>query len=86
ENALNCKLFKHNTSGINRVCFDKYLNAWRFKTYINTEVFTVANIDDDDILTYLEEQRQKISQINNVDKIFYIKSTAKMMFEQQEKR
>ncbi|CAG8709913.1 14416_t:CDS:2, partial [Dentiscutata heterogama] len=56
------------------------------RTYIDTEVFTIANINDIDILTYLEEQRQKIFQINNVDKIFYIKSTTKIMFEWQEKR
>ena len=32
ENGLNCKLFSHNTSGYNRICFYKYKNrkAWRF--------------------------------------------------------
>ncbi|CAG8790136.1 15453_t:CDS:2, partial [Racocetra fulgida] len=34
ENAINCKLYKHNRSGYNRIHFDKIKNAWRFEWMI----------------------------------------------------
>ncbi|CAG8604182.1 1890_t:CDS:1, partial [Dentiscutata heterogama] len=71
--------YKNQVEKLNKLTSFDYIILDR--TYIDTKVFTIANIDNDDILTYLEEQRQKIFQINNVDKIFYIKSTTKTMFE-----
>ncbi|CAG8652891.1 14765_t:CDS:2, partial [Racocetra fulgida] len=34
ENAINCKLYKHNRSGYNGIHFDKIKNAWRFEWMI----------------------------------------------------
>ncbi|RIB04611.1 hypothetical protein C2G38_2221932 [Gigaspora rosea] len=37
ENALNCKLFKTNTSGYNGISFIRYNNTWRFRCHENNK-------------------------------------------------
>ena len=52
-------------------------------TYFNTEIFTLANITDSDIVEYFKEECDNIPSIKNIEKIFYLNCDEKTMLEQQ---
>ncbi|CAG8649201.1 14542_t:CDS:2, partial [Racocetra persica] len=64
---------------------DSYNFVIFYRTHIDTEVFTLMNTENKEVIDFLEKKRQEI-KIENINKVLYLKPTDKNIIKRQRKR